>query len=102
MTNPSKAEIRIRRVQVRSGGEPFYEARLVQAGADAADVDPGEVICYRRSFAAAKEAALVERARREARADLFAANLAFLSEEAPLPVAEKKIVGLFRARRKTS
>lgn len=81
-------EIKVRRVQTLSGGF-FYEARLAE-----------EVVAYRRTAEAAEEAARVERSRREARADLFDRNLAFLSEEAPLPVAEKKIVGLFRARRR--
>lgn len=98
MTNPNELQIQVRRISTRSGSA-FFEARLVPAGAEAAD-DPGEVVAYRRSAPEAEEAARVERTRREARTELFAANLAFLSEEAHLPLPEKKIVGLFRARRR--
>lgn len=99
MTNlPIELQVQVRRIQTRSGGF-FYEARLVPAGAGAAD-DQGEVVAYRRSAPEAEEAARVERTRRAQRSELFAANLAFLDEEAHLPPPEKKIVGLFRARRK--
>jgi len=87
--------IQTRLVQTRSGH--FFEARLVPEGADATE-DAGEVVAYRRTSAEAEDAARVERTRREAAALIIERNLALLSLEPP-PVAERRPVGIFRARR---